>query len=226
MKSLYLILDLATLICPIFLSFDKNIRYVKSWKTAFLSALIISIPFIIWDIIFTQNGFWGFNPDYLIGIYFYHLPIEEILFFFIVPFACIFIYECCKYFLKSYSFTNFNRIFTFLIPIYGFVLVFLDDVGYYTLLSVISSSVVLFWMMKNPQYRYIPIAFVFVFIPFFIVNGFLTGGFTEAPVVWYSEAQKVDYRIFTIPMEDVLYNFALIVSNILVFEFLKQRLSK
>jgi len=80
--------------------------------------------------------------------------------------------------------------------------------------------------MKNPQYRYIPIAFVFVFIPFFIVNGFLTGGFTEAPVVWYSDAQKVDYRIFTIPMEDVLYNFSLIVPNILVFEFLKQRLAK
>lgn len=226
MKSLYLLLDLATLFCPLLLSFDKNIRYVKSWKNAILSALIISIPFIIWDIIFTQNGFWGFNPDYITGIYFYHLPIEEILFFIIVPFACNFIYECCKYFFRSYSFTYFNRVFSFFIPIYAMLLVFLDDVGYYTLLSIISSSIVLFWMMKNSHYRYIPIAFIFVLIPFFIVNGFLTGGFTQSPVVWYSDAQKVDHRIFTIPMEDILYNYALIVSNILVFEFLKKRLAK
>lgn len=226
MKSLYLILDLATLCCPLFLSFDKNVRYYKSWKNVFLSTLLVAIPFIIWDIIFTQHGFWGFNPDYITGIYFYHLPIEEILFFFIVPFACTFIYECCKYFFRSYSFSLINRIFTFFIPIYAMLLVFLDDVGYYTLLSVLSSSIVLFWMMKNPQYKYIPIAFCFVLIPFFVVNGVLTGGFTESPVVWYSEAQKVDYRIFTIPMEDLLYNFALIVSTILMFEFIKKRFAK
>ena len=226
MKSLYLIIDLATLCCPLFLSFDKNVNYIKSWKSSILAALIISIPFIIWDVIFTQHGFWGFNHDYITGIYIFNLPIEEILFFIIVPFACTFIYECCKTFMKSYQFTKFNRVFTLLIPIYALTLTFLDDVGYYTLLSIVSSSIVLFWMMKNPQYRYIPIAFVFVLIPFFIVNGILTGGFTESPVVWYSEVQKVDYRIFTIPMEDILYNFALIVSNILVFEFIKKRLAK
>jgi len=226
MKSLYLIIDLATLCCPLFLSFDKNVQYIKSWKNSLLAAFLIAVPFITWDVIFTQNGFWGFNPDYITGIYIFHLPIEEILFFIIVPFACTFIYECCKTFLKSYQFTYFNRTFTFLIPIYALILVYLDDVGYYTLLSIVSSSLVLFWMMKNPQYRYIPIAFGFVLIPFFIVNGILTGGYTDSPVVWYNDAQKVDYRIFTIPMEDVLYNFALIVSNILAFEFLNKRFVK
>lgn len=226
MNFLYLIIVLATLCCPLFLSFDKRVQYFKSWKNALLATLIISVPFIVWDVIFTQNGFWGFNPDFILGIYIFHLPIEEILFFIIVPFACTFIYECCKTFIQSFQFTLFNRIFSFLIPIYGLLLTFLDDMGYYTLLSIVSSSIVLIWMMKKPQFKHIPISFLFVLIPFFIVNGILTGGFTESPVVWYSDAQKVDYRIFTIPMEDVLYNFALIVSNILTFEYLKQRASK
>lgn len=226
MNWFYLTLDIGTLLGPLALSFDKNVQYKKAWKSSLLSASVISIPFIIWDIIFTQNGFWGFNPDFISGIYIYHLPIEEILFFFIIPFACTFIYECCKYFLRNHSFITFNRIFSFLIPIYAMILTFLDDVGYYTLLSIISASVVLFWMMKNPQYRFIPIAFCIALIPFFVVNGFLTGGITEAPVVWYSDAQKVDQRIFTIPMEDILYNFALLVSNMLLFEKINERYSK
>lgn len=226
MNWFYLTLDLGTLFCPLILSFDKNIQYYKAWKNSLISAFIISIPFIIWDVIFTQNGFWGFNPDFISGIYIFHLPIEEILFFFIIPFACTFIYECCKYFLSKYSFTMFNRIFAFLIPIYALALTMLDEVGYYTLLSIVSSSVVLFWMMRNPSYRFIPIAFCIALVPFFIVNGFLTGGMTENPVVWYNDAQKVDLRIFTIPMEDILYNFALLVSNMLLFEKINHRFSK
>ena len=226
MKWFYLILNVGTLLCPLILSFDKNVQYIKSWKNSLVSALIISIPFIIWDIIFTENGFWGFNPDFILGIYIYHLPIEELLFFIIIPFACTFIYECCKYFFNKYSFTIFNRVFTFAIPIYALVLTFIDDVGYYTLLSIVSSSIVLFWMMKNAHYRFIPIAFCITLIPFFVVNGMLTGGITENPVVWYNDAQKVDQRIFTIPMEDILYNFALLVSNMILFEKLNQRFSK
>lgn len=226
MKWFYLVLNIGTLLCPLVLSFDKNVQYIKSWKNSLLSALIISIPFIVWDIIFTENGFWGFNPDFILGIYIFHLPIEEVLFFIIIPFACTFIYECCKYFFNKYSFSFFNKAFTFTIPMYALILTFLDDVGYYTLLSIISASVVLFWMMRNPQYRFIPIAFCITLLPFFVVNGMLTGGITENPVVWYNDLQKVDQRIFTIPMEDILYDFALLVSNMLLFEKLNQRFSK
>ena len=48
MNWLYLLLDVSTLFFPVVLSFDKNVRYFKSWKNAFLSALLIAIPFLIW----------------------------------------------------------------------------------------------------------------------------------------------------------------------------------
>lgn len=223
MKGLYLILVLGTLLCPVVLSFDKNVRYYKSWKNAFLASIVVAVPFLIWDSLFTLKGFWGFNPKYITGIRIFNLPLEEVLFFLIVPFACTFIYEVCKYFFRSFSMRIFNRIFYFTIPLYAILILCFGQFGYYTLSVEISSALVLVWLMLNPDLRYLGLAFLLSLIPFLIVNGILTGSCTEEPVVWYSEVQKVAPRIFTIPMEDVLYSFTLVVANMLLFEKFQQR---
>ena len=217
-------INLGTFLCAFFLSFDKKINYQKSWKSSFLSSVIIGIPFIIWDIIFTKNKFWGFNEEYITEIYIYNLPIEEILFFICIPFSCTFIYEVCKHYFKKLNMNNFNRVFYILIILYSIFLIISEKgIGYYTLSVVISSSLILLWLNFNNYYTYIPIAFFISIIPFLLVNGLLTGFFTEEPIVWYNENQKINQRIFTIPIEDVLYSFTLIVSNIIVFEKLKKQ---
>jgi hypothetical protein len=58
-------------------------------------------------------------------------------------------------------------------------------------------------------------------VPFFIVNGVLTGMFTPEPVVWYSESHIVGWRIVTIPMEDLFYNYSLLLPIIWIHEWLK-----
>lgn len=223
MKGLYLALDLFTLACPLILSFEKRVHYFGHWKNALLAALIIAVPFIAWDILFTLWGFWGFNPEYLIGIELAGLPLEEYLFFLLVPFACTFIYEVCLYYFTPQFLRWFNRFFLFAIPAYALALNLIGDIGYYTMSVVISSALVLFWMLLSPKVTHIGIAFLFSLLPFLLVNGILTGSFIEEPVVWYSEAQKVSPRIFTIPMEDILYSFTLTASNILVYEILKKK---
>jgi lycopene cyclase domain-containing protein len=69
-------------------------------------------------------------------------------------------------------------------------------------------------------------SFVFTFIvaiiPFLIVNGILTGSFTDAPVVWYNENHIIGMRIFTIPFEDLFYNYAMLLPLIAIFEYLKK----
>jgi lycopene cyclase domain-containing protein len=226
MKSLYLILILGTLAGPLALSFDKNVRYFKSWKSALLSSLIIAVPFLIWDAFFTERLFWGFNEEYLLGIYLFNLPLEEVLFFIIIPFACTFIYEVCKYFFRSYSLKGLNKMFYFAIPLYALTLLSLGDFGYYTISVQISSTLILVWMILNAELRYLSLAFLISLIPFIVVNGILTGSLTENPVVWYNEAQIVSPRILTIPMEDILYSFTLVVANMILFEKLQRRFSK
>lgn len=193
---------------------------------ALIAALIVAVPFLIWDFVFTENGFWGFNADYILGFYVFNLPIEEILFFLAIPFACTFTYEVIRYYFREYNLTAFNRIFYFVVPLYAIVLVTIGTPGYYTLGAIVGSMLVLLWLIYNNSMHHLPLAFLFTLIPFIIVNGILTGAITEIPVVWYSEDQIVGPRIFTIPMEDILYSFTMLMANMILYEKLQKKFSK
>ncbi len=223
MKGLYLLLDGLLILVPVALSFGSRIHYFEKWRSVLFASIVVAVPFLIWDSIFIETGFWGFNPDYLVGLNVGNLPIEEVLFFFVIPFACTFIYECCKYYLQPLQFKTLDRLIGFTIPVYALILTLIEPTGWYTLSVVVSSGIVLFlWLRKN-QYRYMGIAFLISLVPFLIVNAVLTGAVTSEPVVWYNELQKVSPRIWTIPMENVLYSFTLVISVFLLTEFFEKK---
>ena len=66
--SLYFVLNIASLSIPLLYSFEKRMYFIKWWKQVFLAIAITATVFIIWDVIFTHNGVWGFNESYLLGI--------------------------------------------------------------------------------------------------------------------------------------------------------------
>lgn len=220
MTPLYLILLGFTLMFPIALSFDRRVYYVRNWKWVFLSSIIIAIPFLIWDQYFTQEGIWGFNEKYLLGPKLGHLPIEEVMFFFVVPFACTFIYECVKYYFRNISLKWFNRIFGAVFITYIVIVMYAGLGSAYTDLVVFAGVLVLALAYRNiEKYQFIPLAFAFSFLPFLIINGVLTGFMLEEPIVWYNHAQFSNIRMGTIPLEDTIYGFSLIASNIILKEF-------
>ena len=65
--------------------------------------------------------------------------------------------------------------------------------------------------------------YVFSLIPFLAINGFLTGSFTEFPIVFYNNEENLGLRILNIPIEDTLYCFNILVAVVAVYEY---RLSK
>jgi lycopene cyclase domain-containing protein len=62
-----------------------------------------------------------------------------------------------------------------------------------------------------------------ILIPFFIVNGILTGSFIEGQVVWYNNAENLGIRIATIPIEDIGYAFNMLFMSILLIEMFKNK---
>ncbi|MEO8795189.1 MAG: lycopene cyclase domain-containing protein [Daejeonella sp.] len=225
MKYTYLLLNFLTILFPVILSFDRRVQFYKSWKTIFPGLLITGMVFLVWDYIFTIKNVWSFNPDYILGIYMLNLPIEEILFFITVPFACIFIYECLNYYLKKDYFKSVSFwLSLFLICLSAILLaIFYDRV--YTLITFgLLFLVVLYaqFINKSKKLGRFYLAYLVSLIPFFIVNGVLT----SIPVVMYNNLQNMSFRIGTIPFEDLFYSLSLMLMNVLFFEYFRSRQNK
>jgi len=224
MNTLYLILDFGVIIFPLLLSFDKKVNFVRLWKAVFGAIVLIGIPFLTHDYCFTAMGIWGFNSTYLTGIHITNLPIEEVLFFIVVPFACTFIYQCCIAYFSRFNYERFNIMIYSILVAYGLI-VLLMGIGrwYSTMVAIVALGLLAFLIVKRKDYPLLPLAFFLSLIPFFGMNSILTGAMTLEPIVWYDNTENIAFRWGTIPAEDILYSLILVAGNILVFDWLKTR---
>lgn len=55
-------------------------------------------------------------------------------------------------------------------------------------------------------------------IPFTVLNGWLTGAFTEEPIVWYNNFENANLRLGTIPIEDAFYQLAYLILIVWIYE--------
>jgi len=58
-----------------------------------------------------------------------------------------------------------------------------------------------------------------MFVLIFIINGYLTW----RPIVLYGEEHYLGIKLFTIPIEDFFYGFALLTLNIAIWEFYNKK---
>jgi lycopene cyclase domain-containing protein len=220
----YLLINILTIFFPVILSFDKKVAFYKNWKNIFPGLFITGALFLVWDYIFTLYDVWSFNPDYVVGLYVLNLPIEEILFFITVPFACLFIYECLNHYIKKDLLKDASTVISgFLVALSG-IMLFLYSDRVYTLITFALLIIFSGWMLvKKPAYisRFY-LAYFVSLIPFYIVNGLLT----SIPVVMYNDAQNIGIRIGTIPFEDHFYMLAMLLMNVWIFERFKSKVSR
>jgi lycopene cyclase domain-containing protein len=229
MKWLYLLINFFTVIVPVVFSYHPRLKFYKTFKYFFAANTIIAIIFITWDVYFTSMGIWGFNPKYVSGIYFFNLPVEEILFFICIPFACIFTYHCLNLFFKISWRASTENIFIIISSLALFIIGISFYNKLYTSYTFISLSVLLIFLRFYLKVNWLPkliSIYPVLLIPFFIVNGILTGSGLQQPVVWYNDTENLGIRLFTIPVEDIFYGFELILLNVFLYERFKNKLAK
>lgn len=226
--SLYLMLMLFSFGSCLALSFDKKVAFFKNIKYIFLAISAVAIPFLIWDQIFTSHGVWGFNDTYLQGVFIGELPLEEVLFFFFIPYCCLFIYEVLNAYYPNASLHRLTMGFSIFMVLSGLMMALTNMDKWYTFSACSLTVLIVVFVMKQKYIWYTRAIFAFFVaqLPFLIVNGVLTGAATPEPIVWYSEVHITGIRLLTIPLEDVFYNFSLLIPIIGIYHFLKMRASK
>ncbi len=225
MKNLYLTIDILTIAAPFLLSFDKKVAFYKEWKYLFPAILVMGVFFIAKDVIFAASGIWGFNDRYLVGFRMLGLPIEEWLFFVVVPYAIVFIYACLIAYLPIDPLEKIHRPFLYLLSVLLIItgLIFYDRL-YTSVIFVLTALLLLYNLYRRQAWlSMFLLAYLVSLIPFLLVNGLLTGSFLEEPIVWYDNSQNLGIRIFTIPIEDSIYSLMMMLMTVQVMEWLKSR---
>ena len=229
MSNLYLWLNLSSAAIPFFYSFHPRLKLHKKFHLVFLSLIITMGVFIPWDIIFTINEIWGFNPDYLKGVKILSLPLEEWLFFICIPFACMFThYVLLLYFPNMKLKALKTKYISFGYISILFCLILFNYDKWYTLVnfSVAIALTIIALRYNSKLLQYFFLTFLVMLVPFFVVNGILTGSWIENQIVWYNNAENLGIRFGTIPVEDSVYAYSMILMNLLLFEYFSTKFAK
>lgn len=227
--SLYTGLLFFSILIPFILSFDKKVSFYRIWASLLPSSVLVGSFYIAFDILFAKKGIWGFNPAYHSGAVILGLPVEEWLFFILIPYSCVFIhYVFISYWPALELSRKFTIIFSAFLILIMLIVIFLNRDKAYTLFNFSILIVALLWSMleKSNILGSYYLSFIIILIPFFVVNSILTGSFIKGEAVWYNNSETLGIRLGTVPVEDIGYAFSLILLNLLFIKLFQKLFSR
>lgn len=225
MKFTYLLIEFFTIIICFIASFHSKIKFYKHFGSFLISSAIVATPFIIWDVIFTAKGVWWFNLNYTTALVIAGLPIEEWLFFFCIPFACVFTFFCFEKFNLLKNVSVLNNVIVFVCFIFLTVASLLFYQKSYTIVTSVFTLCTLLYLHFIAKIEWLGKATIvyFILMPgFFAVNGVLTGSGIEHPIVNYNSNEFLNVRMFTIPVEDAVYGYSQFLLNVYFFKLIRR----
>lgn len=219
-KYLYFAVNFFTIIICFIYSFHPKIRFDRYFVPFLKAGVSVAIPFILWDAWFTAEGIWWFNDRYLAGWRMLGLPVEEWLFFICIPFSCVFTYYCLDKFLnlkKDRPAARYGIFFAILLCLAIAVIHSDKDYTLLTFLTTGLSLALLKFVLKFDGITKVSLVYMILLLPFLIVNGVLTGTGIEEAIVNYNPDAFMGIRILTIPIEDAVYGYEMILWNVFLF---------
>ncbi len=220
--SRYLWINLISVSVPFLYSFVPPVNFYRKVRYVGWAVLTAGGGYIAWDVWATHRGDWGFAPEFVSGIRWLGLPLEEILFFVAIPYACLFTYEQLAHYIPEKKIA-FPRLLngTLAAVFLGAALVFWGQ-GYTR--SVMLSCFLFFVVSLRFRHSYLEsrafwLYILVTYLPFFIVNYLLT----SPPIVWYRPESIWGVRVTTIPLEDFFYSFSMLSFYYWAYRFARDR---
>ncbi|WP_167610482.1 lycopene cyclase domain-containing protein [Maribellus sediminis] len=220
---IYVILLAAVTLATAGISIWRRDGYIGQLKYILPAMIFPAVIFIIWDMRFTEIGIWTFNPKYILGETLNGLPIEEWLFFFVVPFFSLYIYEILQQKLIRFNQPNIFVALTLVLLVVFALIAYFYRKNLYTFFTFFLLTIYFgYTTFRNNFKKNFPkfyLSYVAALVPFLILRGILTA----LPVISFNSEHIINIHIFTVPVEDLAYFFLLHLMNITIFEYLKIR---
>ena len=221
----YLLVNVLTVIICFSFSFHSKIQFNRHFAAFLKASSLVAVPFIAWDIWFTKIGVWWFDGNYTLGYNLAGLPLEEWMFFFFIPFSCVFTYYCLNKFFDLSWTDRFNKIIVWVTigVCTGVVLFFYAKIyPLVTALATIGTVVYLYYVANVKWLGKASLVYLILMLGFFPVNGVLTGTGLESPIVNYNPQEILNIRMLTIPVEDAVYGYTLFLLNLYLFKLFQK----
>ena len=220
-NATYLIINLLIFLPVLILSFRTDVKPHRHPIALLAAYILVSVPFILWDIWATGAGHWAFNSDYLMGPELMGVPLEEWLFFITVPFAMIYTWGVVKKFISdkpaplAWPFLGFGII----AGISIWMLLNYWSNGYTRTAAIATLITVCIGLFIRLSYTVRFWTFQLLLLSMFLIfNSVLT----SLPIITYGAYAIIGFKIGTIPVEDFFFGFAFVNLFLYVFHTVDQ----
>ena len=96
MKASYLLVLLACLLGTAPLEVFLHTRVYARWRRLLLTLLPVFVLFVVWDVLAIRAGHWSYDSEQTTGIKAGNVPLEELLFFLVIPTCSILALEAVR----------------------------------------------------------------------------------------------------------------------------------
>ncbi|GAC1440510.1 MAG: lycopene cyclase domain-containing protein [Mycobacteriales bacterium] len=96
MRLIYLLVLLGCLIGTAPLEVVLHTRVYARWRRLAVTVLPVFVVFTAWDVLAIRAGHWAYDPRQTTGLHVGNVPIEELLFFLVIPTCSVLALEAVR----------------------------------------------------------------------------------------------------------------------------------
>jgi len=95
-RAAYLVVLAGCLVGTLPLELVLRTRVYARWRRLLLTLLPVLVVFVTWDALAIRAGDWSYDPRQTVGVLLGNVPLEELLFFVVVPICSVLALEAVR----------------------------------------------------------------------------------------------------------------------------------
>lgn len=97
MRGSYLLILAACVLGTLPLEFVLHTRVYARWRQLLAAVVPVLVLFGVWDVLAIRAGWWSYDPGQIVGVTLPgRLPLEEVLFFLVIPTCAVLSFEAVR----------------------------------------------------------------------------------------------------------------------------------